>query len=234
MPGMLHMKLVRSTVPHARILDIDTSRALAAEGVRAVLTGDQFPISFGILPVSQDEHALCRDKVRFVGDPVAAVVAVEELAAEEAARLVEVRYEPLATIGSPEEALAVPEPRIHDYGDSGNIHKAVALDFGDVPAALAGAALVVEDLLLLPGQHPPGPRAARGAGLPRHRRAASPSCPAPRRRTTCTAPRPACSTCRRRASASSRRPRAAASAARPIRSTTRSSRPRPRWSPAGR
>jgi 4-hydroxybenzoyl-CoA reductase subunit alpha len=151
MPGMLHMKLVRSTVPHARILDIDASRALAAEGVRAVLTGDEFPIPFGILPVSQDEHALCRDKVRFVGDPVAAVVAVEELAAEEAARLVDVRYEPLATIGSPEEALAVPEPRIHDYGDSGNIHKAVALDFGDVPAALAGAALVVEDLFFYQG-----------------------------------------------------------------------------------
>jgi len=151
MPGMLHMKLVRSTVPHARILDIDASRALAAEGVRAVLTGDEFPVPFGILPVSQDEHALCRDKVRFVGDPVAAVVAVEELAAEEAARLVDVRYEPLATIGSPEEALAVPEPRIHDYGDAGNVHKAVALDFGDVPAALAGAALVVEDLFFYQG-----------------------------------------------------------------------------------
>ena len=151
MPGMLHMKLVRATVPHARILGIDTGKALATEGVRAVLTGDDFPVPFGILPVSQDEHALCRDKVRFVGDPVAAVIAVEELVAEEAAPLIEVRYEPLATIGSPEEALAVPEPRIHDHGDGGNIHKAVALDFGDVPAALAGAELVVEDLFFYQG-----------------------------------------------------------------------------------
>jgi 4-hydroxybenzoyl-CoA reductase subunit alpha len=145
MPGMLYMKLVRSTVPHARILGIDTRKALAQDGVRAVLTGESFPLPFGILPVSQDEHALCLDKVRFVGDPVAAVVATDELTAEEAARLVEVRYEPLATIGSPEEALRVAEPRIHSYGDGGNLHKAVALDFGDVPAALAGADFVVED-----------------------------------------------------------------------------------------
>src|SRR5690349_25178715 len=70
MPGMLFLKLVRSTVPHARIAGVDVSRALAVDGVRAVLTGKDFPVPFGILPVSQDEHALCLDKVRFVGDPV--------------------------------------------------------------------------------------------------------------------------------------------------------------------
>src|SRR4029077_2383403 len=66
-------------------------------------------------------------------------------------RLVDVRYEPLATIGSPEEALRVSEPRIHDYGDGGNTHKAVALDCGDVPGALAGADLVVEDCFFYQG-----------------------------------------------------------------------------------
>jgi len=151
LPGMLHLKLVRSTVPHARIVGIDTRAALAIEGVRVVLTGKDFPVPFGILPVSQDEHALCPDKVRFVGDPVAAVVASEELIAEEAARLIEVSYEPLATIASPEQALKLPEPRIHDYGDGGNIHKAVAFDFGDVPAALAGADAVFEDLFFYQG-----------------------------------------------------------------------------------
>jgi 4-hydroxybenzoyl-CoA reductase subunit alpha len=151
MPGMLHMKLVRSTVPHARIRGVDVTRALACDGVRAVLTGELFPIPFGILPVSQDEHALCPDKVRFVGDPIAAVVATEELIAEEATRLVEVSYEPLATISSPEEALRVAEPRIQDHGDAGNIHKMVALDFGDVPAALAGADLVFEDCFFYQG-----------------------------------------------------------------------------------
>jgi 4-hydroxybenzoyl-CoA reductase alpha subunit len=151
LPGMLFMKLVRSTVPHARILSVDAGRALALEGVRAVLTGADFPVPFGILPVSQDEHALCTDKVRFVGDPVAAVVAQDELLAEEAARLVSVRYEPLATIASPEEALQHPEPRIHEYGDGGNVHKAVGFDFGDVPAALAGSDRVFEDLFFYQG-----------------------------------------------------------------------------------
>lgn len=151
LPGMLHMKLVRSTVPHARLLGVDAAAALALEGVRAVLTGAEFPIPFGILPVSQDEHALCTDKVRFVGDPVAAVIAVDEATAEDAVPLVKVRYEPLETIASPEEALATPEPRIHAYGDGGNVHKAVALDFGDVPAALAGAAHVFEDTFFYQG-----------------------------------------------------------------------------------
>ncbi|HEY6106616.1 MAG TPA: molybdopterin cofactor-binding domain-containing protein, partial [Anaeromyxobacteraceae bacterium] len=151
MPGMLYMKLTRSSVPHARILEVDAAAALAVPGVRAVLTGRDFPVPYGILPVSQDEHALCTDRVRFVGDPVAAVVAADELAAEEAARLVAVRTQPLATIASPEEALATPEPRIHEYGDGGNVHKAVALDFGDVPAALASAEHVFEDLFFYQG-----------------------------------------------------------------------------------
>ncbi len=151
LPGMLHLKLVRASLPHARILGVETAAARGMEGVRAILTGADFLVPFGILPVSQDEHALCVGKVRFVGDPVAAVVADDELSAEEAAALVEVRYEPLATIASPEEALSTPEPRIHDYGDGGNVHKAVALDFGDVPAALAGADRVFEDLFFYQG-----------------------------------------------------------------------------------
>ncbi len=151
MPGMLFMKLARSSVPHARILEVDVAAALAVPGVRAVLTGRDFPVPYGILPVSQDEHALCTDAVRFVGDPVAAVVAADELAAEEAARLVAVRYQPLATIASPEEALATAEPRIQEYGDGGNVHKAVAFDFGDVPAALASAEHVFEDLFFYQG-----------------------------------------------------------------------------------
>src|SRR5690242_6570967 len=127
MPRMLHMKLVRSTMPHARIVSIDGDEALAVDGVHMVLTGELFPVPFGILPVSQDGHELCRDQVRFVGDPVAAVIATEELIAEEAARLVAVRYEALTTIESPEQALEVSEPRIHEYGDGGNLHKMVAL-----------------------------------------------------------------------------------------------------------
>jgi 4-hydroxybenzoyl-CoA reductase subunit alpha len=151
-PGMLHMKLVRSTVPHARILGIDAAPALALPGVRAVLTAKDFPgVPYGILPVSQDEHPLCPERVRFIGDPVAAVVAGDEPTAVEAARLVAVRYEELATIASPEEALATPEPRLHDYSDAGNVHKFVSFDFGDVPGALASADQVFEDVFFYQG-----------------------------------------------------------------------------------
>ncbi|MGH7568624.1 MAG: aldehyde oxidase, partial [Gemmatimonadales bacterium] len=78
LPRMLFAKLLRSPQPHARIVSIDPSRAARLAGVKAVLTGSDLPIPFGILPVSQDEHALALDKVRFVGDPVAAVAATTE------------------------------------------------------------------------------------------------------------------------------------------------------------
>src|SRR3954468_24995357 len=81
LPRMLHCKLLRSRIAHARILSIDVSAALAAPGVVAVATGKELPTPFGILPVSQDEHALCTDRVRFVGDPVAAIAALDEDAA---------------------------------------------------------------------------------------------------------------------------------------------------------
>ena len=76
LPRMLFCKILRSHVPHALIKNIDASKALAMPGVFAVITGKDLPVPYGILPVSQDEHALCMDKVRFVGDPVAAVAAI--------------------------------------------------------------------------------------------------------------------------------------------------------------
>jgi 4-hydroxybenzoyl-CoA reductase alpha subunit len=151
LPRMAHCKLLRSPHPHARIRKIDTSRALAHPGVYLVLTGKDLPIEYGILPVSQDEQALCVDHVRHVGDPVAAVVAREELTAFEALDLIDVEYEILATISDPEEALVTPEPRIHDYGEEGNIHKRVALEFGDVEKSFAEADEVFEDTFFYQG-----------------------------------------------------------------------------------
>jgi 4-hydroxybenzoyl-CoA reductase subunit alpha len=151
LPRMLHCRLLRSSHPHARIVSIDTSRASAAEGVHLVLTGDVFPIPYGILPVSHDEHALCRDVVRFVGDPVAAVIANDEATAERAVELIDVKYEPLRTFASPTDSLEHPEPRIHDYGDFGNVHRAVALQFGDVDGAIAGADHVFDDVFFFEG-----------------------------------------------------------------------------------
>ncbi len=151
LPRMLVCKLLRSHHPHARIRRIDTRQAMATHGVKLVLTGADLPVSFGILPVSQDEHALCQDRVRFVGDPVAAVIAVDEITALEALDRIAVDYEPLPTISSSEEALATPEPRIHLYGDEGNIQKKVALEFGGVEEALAASDHVFEDLFFYEG-----------------------------------------------------------------------------------
>src|SRR5947208_3886345 len=150
-PRMLYCKLLRSTQPHARITSIDTTAAQRLDGVQAVLTGRDLPIPFGILPVSQDEHALCLDKVRFIGDPVAAVAATSEETATAALDLIKVIYEPLKSFDSAEEAIAHPEPRIHDYGDSGNLHKLINLEFGDVEVGIGEADLVREDLFFFEG-----------------------------------------------------------------------------------
>ncbi len=150
-PRMVHMKLVRSTVPHAKIVSIDTSKASAMPGVLGFLTGESMPDPFGILPVSQDEHALCIDKVRFVGDPVVAVAALTEDQAHEAALAVEVEYQLLETIATVEEAIATPEPRIHEYGDEGNLHKKLSMEFGDVDAGFDEADQIFEDILYYEG-----------------------------------------------------------------------------------
>src|SRR3954470_4202564 len=127
LPRMLYCKILRSHVPHALIKSIDYSKALALPGVHAVITGKDLPIPYGILPVSQDETALCVDKVRFIGDPVAAVAAVDEDTAFDAMNLIEVEYERLQTITNIEEAIMLDEPRVHEYGDAGNVHKKVHL-----------------------------------------------------------------------------------------------------------
>ncbi|HEY7406941.1 MAG TPA: molybdopterin cofactor-binding domain-containing protein [Gemmatimonadaceae bacterium] len=154
LPRMLWCKLLRSREPHAKIVRIDTSRALRHPGVVAVLTGRDLPIPFGILPISQDEHALCPDRVRFVGDPVAAVAALDEDTAAEACDLIEVEYEKLPPIESVEDALAsgdTPDERIHDYGDAGNVHKHIALEFGNVDAEMATADHVRDDIFFFEG-----------------------------------------------------------------------------------
>jgi len=152
MARMAHGKLLRSIHPHALIKLIDTSRARALPGVYAVITGADLPrVKFGILPVSQDEEALCNERVRMVGDAVAAVAAQDEETAEAACRLIEVEYEPLPALMSIEESLGHPEVRIHEYGDGPNVHKNVALQFGDVEAAFARADLVREDVFFYEG-----------------------------------------------------------------------------------
>lgn len=151
LPRMLFAKLLRSHIPHALIKSIDVSKALALPGVVAVITGKDLPIPYGILPVSQDEHALCIDKVRFIGDPVAAIAAIDEDTAFEAMDLIEVEYERLQTVSTIEEGFNIEEPRIHDYGDGGNVHKKVSLEFGDMQEGFDEADHTREDFFFYEG-----------------------------------------------------------------------------------
>ena len=173
LPRMAYGKLLRSPTPMPASLAIDTERARALPGVYAVITGHDLPrVKFGILPVSQDEEALCTEKVRMVGDAVAAVAAVDEETAEAACRLIDVTYEPLPALMSIQESLAHPEVRIHEYGDGPNVHKNVALQFGDVDAAFASVAPGARGRLLLRGQHAPADGAACRRRPARRRRQA--------------------------------------------------------------
>ncbi len=149
LPGMLHGKILRSTEPHARIVSIDVSKALALEGVYDVITGADLPTPYGIIPWTRDEHALALDKVRFVGDAVAAVAAIDEDTANRALDLIEVEYEPLPYYLDPEQVLSdegarvpIHEPR--KPGQNGNITKRVQLEFGPVDEKMAAADVVVD------------------------------------------------------------------------------------------
>lgn len=153
LPRMVYGRLLRSPHPHARILSIDTSRALALPGVLAVITGEDLPRKYGILPSSQDEYALAMEKVRYVGDPVAAVAALDPDILDEALRLVHVEYEILPALMSIDEALAHPENKINDEARIGNIHKAVSYEFGEVEAEFAAADYVREDWFYYEGNN---------------------------------------------------------------------------------
>ena len=152
LPRTLHCRILHSPHPHARVLAVDTSAARRIPGVHAVITGHDLPVKFGILPVTQDERALEHEKVRYVGDPVAAVAAVDEETAAAACDAISVEYEVLEPVMSIEEALAEPkDERIQDYGGPNNIHKLVALEFGDVDAGFARADHVREDVFFFQG-----------------------------------------------------------------------------------
>ncbi len=149
LPGMLHAKILRSPHPHARILSIDTSAAEALEGVHAVVTGRDMPVKYCIIPWTRDEEPLALDRVRYIGDGVAAVAAVDEDTAIRALDLIKVEYEPLPAFFDPEEALGPPEGAvpIHEPGQpgrNGNITKHVRLEFGDVDGELAASDVRVD------------------------------------------------------------------------------------------
>ncbi|RME22618.1 MAG: aldehyde oxidase [Candidatus Zixiibacteriota bacterium] len=133
-PRMLHVKFLRSPYAHARIKHIDISKATNLPGVCAVATGKDLPTSFGVLPVSPDETAMAVDKVRYVGEIVAAVAAETEQAAREAVALIEVQYELLQAFLKPSDSLepCAPDEQIHAHSKNGtNIHKTAELRFNE-------------------------------------------------------------------------------------------------------
>lgn len=148
LPGMLYGRLLRSPLAHARIVHIDTHRAAALPGVRSVITGADTPqIKHGnwrLFPETQDEYPLAVDKVRFIGDEVAAVAAVDRDIAEEALALIAVDYEELPAVLDLDAALADGAPTIHE-ASPGNISVTREIAYGDVEAGFAAADYVRED-----------------------------------------------------------------------------------------
>lgn len=145
LPGMLHGKILRSPYSHARILNIDTHKAQRLSGVRAVVTGeDTIGFRAGGIAAKGDEPYLALEKVRFIGDGVAAVAAIDEEIAEEALDLIEVEYEELPTVVDPVAAMKEDAPLVHDHAPR-NISFQTNLSYGDVKNAFKECKYVRED-----------------------------------------------------------------------------------------
>jgi 4-hydroxybenzoyl-CoA reductase alpha subunit len=155
LPNMLYGKILRSPYPHAKILNIDTRQAEKLIGVKAVVTGKDTPGhkqgAWRRFPELCDEEILCREKVRYIGDPVAAVAAMDEDTAEEALDLIEVEYEPLPAVFDPLEAIKEEAPQIHD-GVELNMNVTRHIEWGDVDEAFKKCDYIREDHFKCPSQ----------------------------------------------------------------------------------
>lgn len=173
LPGMLYGRILRSPHPHARIIHINTERAERLVGVKAVVTAADTPkIKFG--PLIEDWYPLAVDRVRFVGDPLAAVAAIDEGLAQEALELIEVGYEPLPPVFDVEAALKPDAPLIHEelaaVGPSleleqqvlarglteqvqGNVCARLLIERGDVSRGFDESAAIFDDRFILPSVH---------------------------------------------------------------------------------
>ncbi|MCF8104808.1 MAG: molybdopterin-dependent oxidoreductase [Desulfohalobiaceae bacterium] len=141
-PNMLFGALLQSPLPHARILHIDTSVAEKLPGVKCVITAKDVGLTkYGVSPARYDETLFAHDKVRYVGDEVAAVAAVDQETAQEAVSLIKVDYEELPAVLSIEEALAEGAPQLHDEYP-GNYTAQVHQEFGDVAAGMKECDLI--------------------------------------------------------------------------------------------
>ena len=137
-------KILRSPWSHARLLGVDVEKARALPGVAAVITGEACDVPFGVLPIAETEYPLARDRVRYRGEPIAALAAVDEKTALAALDLIEVRAEPLPGYHDVQAALAEGAVQLHEKRP-GNVEREVTFELGDTVAGFADANLVREE-----------------------------------------------------------------------------------------
>lgn len=139
----LAARIYRSPYAHAEILDVDVSEALQLPGVKGIVTGADCDKTFGVLPIARNEHPLARDRVRYRGEPVAAVAAIDAETAEKAVRLIRMRVRELPAYFTAQAALAPDAVLLHEK-KPGNLEREVTFDLGDVQGGFAAASLVRE------------------------------------------------------------------------------------------
>jgi aerobic-type carbon monoxide dehydrogenase small subunit (CoxS/CutS family) len=145
LPNMIYGKLLLSPLPHAKIKSINTEKAKALPGVKLILTGaDVTDLTYGTSPPRYDENVLAKDKVRYVGDVVAAVAAIDESTCYEAIKLIDVEYEELPAVFDPMEAMKEGAPRLFDDKYENNINTRVDHHFGDTEKGFAEADYIKE------------------------------------------------------------------------------------------
>ncbi|MBI3092189.1 MAG: molybdopterin-dependent oxidoreductase [Candidatus Tectomicrobia bacterium] len=144
-PGMLLGRILRSPHPHARIVCIDVSRALALPGVKVCVTGAEYAgMKFGVFPSTRDQSLIAIDKVRYVGEEVVGVAAFDEDTAEEALDLIDVEYEPLPAVFTIDEAMKEGAPALHEAFPN-NVGAELHTEYGDVEAGFRRADHVRQD-----------------------------------------------------------------------------------------
>ncbi len=162
-PGMAYGRVLRSKYPHARIKSIDTARAESAPGVVKVLTWRDVGGLNGYGIAIPDQPVLCSDKVRYMGDAVALVIAESPEQAEQALAVVNVEYEVLPVVDDPEAAMLPDSPRVHE---SGNVHMQTHVENGDVEQGFAASDVIVEGTYRLPRQMHAFMEPEQGVGVP--------------------------------------------------------------------
>jgi 4-hydroxybenzoyl-CoA reductase subunit alpha len=146
LPNSLHIKILRSPHASAKIRSIDITRAKELQGVRGIVTGKDFRHTFGVLPISKDEPAIAKDRVRYIGEPVAAVAAESEAIASLAVSLIDIDYETTEACFDMKKALETTPAPIHpELKRENNLHKHVVQEFGDLKKGFSEAAVTVQE-----------------------------------------------------------------------------------------